>query len=392
MNIGINALYLIPGQVGGTETYLRGLLRAFAEIDSSNQYFLFTNRETGPDLLPKAANLHVVPQPIRAVVRPVRILWEQAALPLAALRLKLDVLLNPGFTAPLAAPCPQVTVFHDLQHKRHPEYFRWFDLPFWNFFLYWSAQVSNLVLADSDATARDLFRFYRLPIGNAGSLADGELKSRVRVIPLGVDPAFFDIAARRRPEPFLLSASTLHPHKNLDGLLRAFAQFRRAKPEYRLVVCGLHGFFTGPLHSLRESLDLADAVDFPGWIPRAQLHDLFARASAFLYPSFFEGFGLPVVEAMAAGIPTACSHIEPLTSIAADAALQFDPHNPDAIAAAMLRLVDCDALRARLAHAGPARAAQFSWRQTAQATLEALGSASGLGPQADLACGAPPSR
>jgi glycosyltransferase involved in cell wall biosynthesis len=369
MNIGINALYLIPGQVGGTETYLRGLLRALAEIDSSNQYFLFTNRETGPDLLPKAANFHLVPQPIRAVVRPVRILWEQTALPFAALRDKLDVLLNPGFTAPILAPCPQVTVFHDLQHKRHPEYFRWFDLPFWNFLLYWSAQLSTLVLADSDATARDVFRFYRLP------------KSKVRVVPLGVDPVFFEITARRLPsrdKPFLLSASTLHPHKNLDGLLRAFAQFRRVKPEYRLVVCGLHGFFSGPLHDLRESLGLADAVDFPGWIPRAELHDLFARASAFLYPSLFEGFGLPVVEALAAGIPTACSNIEPLSSIAADAALQFDPHNPDAIAAAMLRLVEDDSLRARLERAGPARAAHFSWRKTAESTLEALSNGVGL--------------
>ena len=361
MNIGINALYLIPGGVGGTETYLRGLVRALAEIDTANRYFLFTNRETGPDLLPKRPNFTLVPQNVRAVVRPARILWEQAVLPLAAARLGLDVLLNPGFTAPLAAPCPQVTVFHDLQHKRHPEYFRWFDLPFWNFFLFWSARVSKIVLADSEATARDLFHFYRLP------------ESQVRVVPLGVDPAFFEIAARRgRPEPFLLSASTLHPHKNLDGLLRAFAEFRRVKPEFRLVICGLHGFFTGPLHELRESLGLAAAVDFPGWIPRPDLHDLFARAAAFVYPSLFEGFGLPVVEALAAGVPTACSAIEPLSWIAQNAALQFDPRDPSAIAAAMLRLVDDAELRARLEREGPIRAADFSWRKTAEATLAAL--------------------
>jgi glycosyltransferase involved in cell wall biosynthesis len=361
MNIGINALYLIPGGVGGTETYLRGLVRALAEIDSKNLYFLFTNRETGADLCPECPNFTLVPQRVRAVVRPARIAWEQTALPFAAARAKLDILLNPGFTAPLVAPCPQVTVFHDLQHKRHPEYFRWFDLPFWNFFLYWSAQISRLVLADSEATARDLVRYYRLP------------QWKLRVVPLGVDPAFFDIAARRRAEPFLLSASTLHPHKNLDGLLRAFAEFRRSKPEYRLVICGLHGFFTGPLHELRESLGLANAVDFPGWIPRADLHDLFARASAFVYPSLFEGFGLPVVEAMAAGVPTACSNIEPLSWIAQDAALQFDPRDTNAIAAAMLRLVDDADLRARLERAGPLRAAEFSWRKTAEATLRALG-------------------
>jgi glycosyltransferase involved in cell wall biosynthesis len=226
--------------------------------------------------------------------------------------------------------------------------------------LFWSAHVSRLLLADSAATAADLLRYYRLP------------ESKVRVTPLGVDPVFFDIARRRRPEPFLLTVSTLHPHKNLDGLLRAFARFRRTHPEFRLVVCGLHGFSTGPLHDLRDSLDLRDAVEFPGWIPRQDLHDLYARAWAFLYPSRFEGFGLPLLEALAAGIPTACSQIEPLSSIAAGAALEFDPLDTAAIAEAMLRIATDETLRTRLTEAGPRRAAQFSWRATAEATLAAL--------------------
>ena len=163
MRIGVNALYLIPGGVGGTEIYLRFLLAALAEIDRDNQYFVFTNRETGADLVPSQANFTHVPQAVRAVNRPARLLWEQTALPLAAARLRLDVLFNPGFTAPLLCGCRQVTVFHDLQHKRHPEYFRWFDLPFWNFFLFWSAKVSHVVIAVSDATRDDLLRWYRLP-------------------------------------------------------------------------------------------------------------------------------------------------------------------------------------------------------------------------------------
>jgi glycosyltransferase involved in cell wall biosynthesis len=360
LRIGVNALYLIPGGVGGTEIYLRGLLGGLAGIDTANQYFVFTNRETGPDLVPRQPNFRRLPQPVRAVRRPARILWEQAALPLAAVRHELDVMLNPGFTAPLFCPCPQVTVFHDLQHRRHPEHFRWFDLPFWRFFLFWSAHVSRLLLAVSAATAADLLEYYRLP------------ESKVRVTPEGVDPVFFDIARRRTPEPFLLTVSTLHPHKNLDALLRAFAGFRQTHPEFRLVVCGLHGFSTGALHELRDSLDLRDAMEFPGWIPREDLHDLFARAWAFLYPSRFEGFGLPLLEALASGIPTACSGIEPLSSIAAGAALEFDPLDANAMAGAMLRIADDEALRARLREAGPRRAAQFSWRATAEGTLAAL--------------------
>jgi len=358
--IGINALYLIPGRVGGTEIYLRNLLPALAAIDSANRYFVFTNRETGGDLVPRSENFEHVPQPVRAAFRPARLAWEQTGLPLHAARLNLDVLLNPGFTAPLLCPCPQVTVFHDLQHKRHPEYFRWFDLPFWNFFLFWSAHISQLLLADSEATAADLRAWYRLP------------ESKIRVAWLGVDPAFFPLAARRRPEPFLLTVSTLHPHKNLAGLLRAFAIFRQTHPEFRLVVCGLHGFSSGPLHDLRESLGLADSVEFPGWIPREDLRDLYARAWAFVFPTLFEGFGLPVLEALAAGIPTACSAIEPVAGIAADAALQFDPTDPTAIAAAMTRVADDPELRERLSDAGPRRAARFSWKATAEATLAAL--------------------
>ncbi|MEO8596213.1 MAG: glycosyltransferase family 1 protein [Candidatus Solibacter sp.] len=360
MRIGINALYLIPGKVGGTEIYLRSLLTALAEIDHHNHYFVFTNRETGPDLVPAQKNFVHLPQVVPGTSRPARLLWEQTVLPLAALRHRLDVLFNPGFTAPLVCPCPQVTVFHDLQHKRHPEYFRWFDLPFWNFFLYWSTVVSRRIVCVSSATTNDLFRWYRVPA------------EKVCTIPSGVDPRCFEINARRAPEKFLLAVSTLHPHKNLDGLLRAFASFRERHPDYRLVVSGIHGFFTQELHSLRARLQLGDSVEFPGWVPREDLYSLYARAAAFFYPSLFEGFGLPILEALAAGVPTACSDIEPMTSIAADAALKFDPRLPSAIADTMHALVSDPDLRARLAAAGPLRAAKFSWHTTAQGVLDAL--------------------
>ena len=360
LRLGVNALYLVPGGVGGTEIYLRSLLIALAEMDARNRYFVFTNRETGLDLLPQQPNFSAVPQPVHAASRPARILWEQATLPLAAVRLKLDALFNPGFTAPLACPCAQITVFHDLQHKRHPEYFRWFDRPFWNFFLFWSAHVSRLILAISEATAADLRRHYRLP------------DSKVLVAPHGGGAEFFAIGRRRAPEPFVLAVSTLHPHKNLDGLLRAFAEFRRRRPDFRLVVCGLHGFASDALHELRDSLGLAGAVDFPGWIPRPDLLDLYARAWAFIYPSKFEGFGLPVLEALAAGVPCACSDIEPLASLAGDAALAFDPFDESAILQALIRIVEDEPLRHRLGEAGPRRAAQFSWRAAAETTLAAL--------------------
>ena len=306
--IGVNALYLIPGGVGGTEIYLRELLAALARIDAENEYFVFTNQETGADLTPHQHNFHRKPQAVRAKSRPLRIAWEQTILPLKALRLNLDVLLNPGFTAPILTPCPCITVFHDLQHKRYPEYFRWFDLPFWRFFLWTSVHRAKSIIAVSDATRADLLRFYRVP------------SERIHVVHHGVDPALFDLC-RERLERFVLCVSTLHPHKNIERLIRAYA---REKRDYKLVLAGMRGFRAEAVERLIAELDVCDRVTLTGWISRAKLYDLYDRALACIYPSTFEGFGMPVLEAMAAGVPLACSDIPPLREVAADTVLYFD--------------------------------------------------------------------
>ena len=353
MRIGVNALYMIPGGVGGTEIYLRNLLAALARLDHVNEYYVITNAETGDNV--SAPGMHILPQVVRAANRPARLLFEQTELPMLAHRLRLDCLLNPGFTAPAARACPNVTVFHDLQHKRHPEYFRRFDLPAWNFFLWLSVKRSHVLVADSEATAADLQRFYRVP------------RHRVHVVPLGVEDEFFRIAEERAPEPFFLCPSTLHPHKNLDRLIEAFSVFRQGHPEYRLVITGVRGFHAEAIQAMAESC--GGAVELTGWIERERLYDLFRRAKAMFYPSTFEGFGLPVVEAMAAGLPLACSDIEPLRTIVGGAALLFPPDDKDAIVSAMERIDD--------GLAGPARerARAFTWEACARGTLAAIAAA-----------------
>jgi glycosyltransferase involved in cell wall biosynthesis len=356
MRIGVNALYLIPGGVGGTEIYLRELLRALASIDSRNEYFIFTNRETGDDLIPRQENFRWRPQAVRAVFRPGRILWEQLVLPLEVARYRLDVIFNPGFTAPLLAPCPQVATFHDLQHLRHPEYFRWYDLPFWRFLLWASAHRSRSLVAVSESTRDDLLHFYRLP------------PTKIPVARHGVNPDFLAMD-RSHPEPFLLCVSTLHPHKNIERLIRAYA--KRPRKE-RLVLAGIRGFHTDPIEKLIAELGIADRVQVTGWLPREDLLKLFQRAWAFVYPSTFEGFGMPVLEAMAAAIPVACSDIPPLREVAADAALFFDPLDEDAIAVSLDRITGDAELRCQLATASRNRARSFTWRESAEITLKAL--------------------
>jgi glycosyltransferase involved in cell wall biosynthesis len=371
LRIGVNALYLIPGQVGGTEIYLRNLLSAFSRQSGNHEYFVFTNAETGYGLGPASDSIHLRPQDVRAVNRPMRLIWEQTELPMQAHKLKLDCMLNAGFTAPAVTPCPNVTVFHDLQHKRHPEYFRRFDLPAWQFFLWISARRSRILVADSAATKADIIHYYSIP------------EDRIRVVPLGVENEFFQIGRERgKPEPFLLCTSTLHPHKNLERLIRAFDVFRRARPNFRLVITGVRGFHAETLERLASELNCTESVNFTGWLPRTELYDLFRTAHAFLYPSTFEGFGLPVVEAMAAEIPLGCSDIEPLRSIVGDAALRFDPTDTDAIVEAIHRLTRDAQLRSSLAQAGRARAAEFTWDACARGTLEAIYAAIEADPRA----------
>jgi glycosyltransferase involved in cell wall biosynthesis len=349
IRIGVNALYLIPGGVGGTEIYLRNLLRGLAEIDAVNQYVVFTNRETGADLIPDRPNFVRAPQPVNAAFRPARILWEQLVLPFAIRKHRIQVLLNPGFTGPLLCACPMVTVFHDLQHKRHPEYFRWFDLPFWKFFLWAAVRRSRGLIAVSQATADDLKRYY-------GRSA--------QVIQHGVEREFFELAQHREPRDYLLCVSTTHLHKNLQRLLRAHAQTHtqnNAAP--RLVLTGVRGFAARQIASLAS-----ESVEITGWIPREQLYELYRGALGFIYPSTFEGFGMPVLEAMAAGVPVACSDIPPLREIARSTVHFFDPASDREIRDALLLLAS-----GKLAtEAAQRRAADFSWEKAARATLDYL--------------------
>ncbi len=349
MRIGVNALYLIPGGVGGTEIYLRNLLNALTSIDSTNQYVVFTNRETGADLVPSTPNFTAAPQNVNASSRPARILWEQFALPLAVRHHKIDVLFNPGFTAPILCGRPMVTVFHDLQHKRHPEYFRWFDLPFWRFFLWASARRSRGLIAVSEATRDDVRRYY-------GRFA--------QVVQHGVERRFFEIAKNREPRDYVLCASTSHPHKNLARLLAVHRQHKDAPP---LVITGVRGFAAAEVEKLA-----GESVRIAGWIPREELFELFRCARGFIYPSTFEGFGMPVLEAMAAGVPVACSDIPPLREVAGDTVHYFDPSSDAQIRDALMVLAG----GGLSTEAAQQRAAEFSWEKCARETLDYLSKSS----------------
>src|SRR5581483_591732 len=303
LRIGVNALFLIPEGVGGTEIYIRNLLAALAEIDDHNQYFVFLSAEAAAaaaPVTPSAANFHEVRCAVRATNRPARLLWEQLSLPAKVAALRLNVLFSPGFTSPWFTPgCPKVTCIHDLQHMRQPQNFGVFELAAWRALVWISARFSRQIITVSENSRRDILQIYRLPA------------SLVEVVKHGVEPVFWQLRShpaadgRPLPAPYLLSVSTIHPHKNWGRWLEAYGKLAAEGWPHHLVIAGLRGKYSEQLARVIESQGLTDRVHLTGWLSRVELLSFFRFADGLVFPSTFEGFGMPVLEAMAAGIPVA---------------------------------------------------------------------------------------
>ncbi len=370
LRIGVNALYLIPGGVGGTEIYLRNLLAALADIDRRNEYFVYTNRETDADLCPAQANFAPVPTGVRAAFRPGRLAWERLRLPAQTRADRLDVLFSPGFTAPSWGAGKRVTVVHDLQHVRQPENFGFFERRAWNWSVRSAVANATLVVTVSDNSKRDIEQEYDVA------------PDRVRVVRHGVEDAFFGLRENEAYGPelpaaaglpsdarYLLAVSTVHPHKNWDTLIDAYAALAREGSELHLAVSGLPGKAWETIQDKVSKARLADRVHLLGWQPRERLIGLFKFAEALVFPSSFEGFGMPVLEAMAAELPVVCSDIPPLREIADGCAHFFDPASSGDLAAILRGALQDAARRRTLVEAGKKRAAGYTWRRSAERTL-----------------------
>ena len=369
LRIGVNALYLIPGGVGGTEIYLRNLLAALAVIDGRNEYFVYLNRESDESVCPSAANFHAVATGVPASLRPLRLAYEQTGLALRSFRDELDVLFSPGFTSPFFNRGRRVTVIHDLQHKKQPQNFGILERWAWDAAVWASARRSAMLVTVSTPSRNDVIEAYRLAF------------DRVRVIGHGVEPALAgarESPEDRRPlldaagvprEPFLLAVSTVHRHKNWERLLDAYRQLvADGRPEH-LAISGLKGKAWQDVRARLRRPDLQGRVHLLGWQPREVVVALFQYAEALVFPSTFEGFGMPVAEALAAGLPVACSDIPPLREIASGAAQFFDPFSTEDIRGTLAELLEKPELRRTNAAAGRRKAKTFTWRRAAEKTL-----------------------
>jgi glycosyltransferase involved in cell wall biosynthesis len=297
-----------------------------------------------------------------------RILWEQSALPLALLRERADLVHGLVNVLPLATKTPGVVTVHDLSFLRMPERFPLAKRLYLGQLCQWSAHKARRVIAVSRQTADDLMRFFGVPAQKIEVVYNG---ASDRFSPK-IAPADF-CAQNGLPERFLLYVGTLEPRKNLERLIDAFAAWRAAASpqdqDVALVLAGAQGWFYDQIFGRVRALNLSHVVHFPGFVPAETLPDWYRTALAFVYPSLFEGFGLPVLEAMACGAPVLCSRAPSLLEVAGDAALTFAAEDTAALSAALVRLVGDASLRQDLRQRGLAQARHFSWTRCAAETL-----------------------
>jgi glycosyltransferase involved in cell wall biosynthesis len=374
MHIAINAHLLAHTRSfrrAGVSHYIEQLLQHLARVDQTNQYTIFTTR--GLDAAALGLPPHFTIQPSRfPTINPrVRIPWEQFLAPLILRRQRADLFHGTLNVVPLACPVPSVVTIHDLAFIRFPYTFRSYNRTYLDLATRVSVRRATRILAVSEHTKREVVGLLGVP---AERVVVTPNAARVHFHP----PAAEALAAFRTrhslPEQFVLYVGTLEPRKNLTTLLDAYAQIAR-QSAVPLLVGGGKGWMYDAVFARLEALGLRDRVHFVGYLDEEELPLWYAAARLFVFPSLYEGFGMPPLEAMACGTPVVTSNSSSLPEVVGDAGLMVAPMDVDALADAIMRLLSDEALHADLRERGLRRAQQFAWHTTAERTRDAYGQA-----------------
>jgi glycosyltransferase involved in cell wall biosynthesis len=363
MLIGIDASRAAVAHRTGTEWYSLRVIEGILRLNEGrHDVRLYSNGPLPPDLFSGAEARSI----------PFRRLWTHARLSGEMLLHAPDVLFVPAHVLPLIHPRASVVTVHDLGYLYYPEAHKEGDRRYLDWSTRWNAHQAAAVLADSGATKADLVRAY------------GARPDKIHVVHLGRDEriarvtnplrlaeirAKYDLSQR-----YFLYLGTLQPRKNLERVVQAFEAIC-GRPELagaQLVLAGRKGWLYDSLFARVEAAGLGERVIFPGYIPDEDVPALLSAATAFVFPSLYEGFGIPVLEAGGCGVPVITSNTSSLPEVAGDAALLVDPHDVDAIAEAMYRVVTDPDLAAELTRRGHENVKRFSWERCARETLAVL--------------------
>lgn len=363
MRIAID-VHMVGERETGNETYTLNLVRYLLEVDRENTYGLITPHPerllARLDLPPHAEVLRVRPE--SAFLR------VPLAMPLLVARWRAD-LLHVNYVAPPLCPCPTVVTVHDISYEFFPDFFSPRDRRMLGTLVPLSARRAARVIAVSEQTRQDLMRVYGIP---------GE---RIAVTHEAAAPGFAPVEDRATIEatcarygirrPYVLALGNLQPRKNIGRLVEAFALARReGNLPHQLAVAGKAQWRESEVYATVERLGLQGVVRFPGYVADEDLPALYSGADCFAYPSLYEGFGLPPLEAMACGTPVLSSHAGALREVVGDAAWVVDPTDVADIARGLLALLTDPGTARVYRERGLAHAASFSWRRLAEETLE----------------------
>lgn len=361
MRIGIDGRY-IQDHFPGIGRYTYNLIQALTKAAPEDSFVLLHN----PKLVNTRYDLGTLQSPnleIVAVDAPTFSLAEQWRLPSIVRGLRLDLFHSPYYLKPYLLPCPSVVTIYDLIPRLYPEYVSSGARVIFEMAIRLAIVTSRLVISVSQSAKEDLVRLLGVP------------PSKVCVTPLGVDSQFkpvnekaiFNLRQKHDlPEGYILYLGTNKPHKNLARLVEAFAE---VKTEQKLVLAGKEDPRYSEAHEVTKQLGLQDRVVFLGQVSEDDLPALYSGAALFVFPSLCEGFGLPLLEAMACGVPVISSSTSSLPEIAGQAAVMVAPLDLSQLARALERVLGDSNLRASMREEGLKQAAQFSWERTAVETL-----------------------
>ncbi|HID62250.1 MAG TPA: glycosyltransferase family 1 protein [Anaerolineae bacterium] len=366
MLIGVDASRAATRERTGTENYSLNLIRHLLALERGHRYRLYFNQPPAVELFPMMADLDLRVMPFPRLWTHLRLSWEMARHP-------PDVLFVPAHVLPLVHPRSSVVTVHDLGYLYYPGAHRPLDRLYLDLSTRYNARAASRVIAVSQATKDDLVR-------RCGLEAD-----KITVVYSGCDGTMQPVEDEATIErvkahygirgDYILYVGTLQPRKNLGRLLEAYAMLRKqARRGERpcLVIAGRKGWLYGQIFQQVERLGLGTEVIFPGYVSQDDLPVLLSGARLFVFPSLYEGFGLPVLEAMACGTPVLCSNVSSLPEVAGDAALLIDPLDVKGMAEAMGRLLQDGKLRTQLVERGFRQVRQFSWERCARETLAVL--------------------